>query len=335
MTDRRDAPEPAIAEAAEPAPARPTRSKPEPPRRVARPRAARAVIALSALALAAAAVRELSTRLAGWLHQRPEYEIALDAIELVPPPPACLKGGRDALLRQVAATSGLGDSIAALAARPDDLARRFALGSPWIEAVDQVAIEGHPPGLRVALRYREPVAALTVAGGGRVYLDRHGVVLPAAEIDTARLRPLVALSGWTGPIEPRPGLGLAPPGSEAETRLRAATRLCAFLQERAALNTPARPRVVAVNMRYGASLLYVQTDRGLWALWGEAPGQESPGQTDANRKWDQLCAWLAAHPEDAATASPGRYLVFTNDGARLESNRVEPRSGDRSRTDAG
>ncbi|GIW87577.1 MAG: hypothetical protein KatS3mg108_1901 [Isosphaeraceae bacterium] len=326
MTDRRDAPESALEESTPEAPARPrstvAASTPSP----LRPRLGRLALALGSLVVVLGIGWEAWSRIADWVHRHPEYQITLEEIDLIPPPPASLKGGRQALLRQIAANWGLGSTISALGCRPDDLARRLALSSSWIEAVEQVAILGHPPRLRVALRYRHPVAVLAIAGGGWIYLDRHGVVLPPAEVDPQQAGPLIAVRGWSGPIDPRPGLSLAPPGSESETRLRAAVRLCEFFQQQTARQL-GQPRIVAVNLRYGPTSLYAQTDWGLWVLWGEAPGEETPGNLDANRKWQLLRIWLETHPPDPSITSDS-YLIFTAESARLERFTVGGRSSD-------
>jgi hypothetical protein len=86
---------------------------------------------------------------------------------------------RATFLGEVRYAGGLPDTVNALdAADRDRLAAGFAK-HPWVEAVEGVAAEPGG-GVRVALRFRTPVLAVTTTEGVPRLLDAGGVLLPVA-----------------------------------------------------------------------------------------------------------------------------------------------------------
>jgi hypothetical protein len=103
---------------------------------------------------------------------RDRYRVAFADIACDTPPGL----DRPTFLAEVRYAGELPESVSPLdAADRDRLATGFAR-HPWVEAVE--AVTPAPGGVRVALRFRTPVLAVTTATGEPRLIDRHGVLLP-------------------------------------------------------------------------------------------------------------------------------------------------------------
>ncbi|HYH66847.1 MAG TPA: hypothetical protein VD866_19290 [Urbifossiella sp.] len=103
---------------------------------------------------------------------RDRYRVAFADIACDTPPGL----DRSTFLAEARYAGELTETVSPLdAADRDRLAAGFAK-HPWVEAVEAVTPE--PGGVRVALRFRAPVLAVTTATGEPRLLDRHGVLLP-------------------------------------------------------------------------------------------------------------------------------------------------------------
>lgn len=286
---------------------------------LARPNRRTALIGLGLLAGGgtAAIAYALAGSAAGWLHVQPEYQLPFDEIALDPEPPAYIKPGRLGLLRRVRRRANLPETLAVPALDLAELAGAFRKHSPWVLDVEQID-RSYPNRLVVKLKYREPVGLISPRGSAQILLDRHAIVLPADELDPAAAGPMLQLYGLDGPFDPKAGIGLAAPDSPEEERAVAAAALAGFLRDRllATGPLPNNRRIVAVNVRAGASKLYLWTDSGLWILWGPMPGDEPPGTPTAAEKWDQLRDWLVRNPNHSSQVQAS-VLFFQPDGAQL------------------
>lgn len=262
-----------------------------------------------------------------WLHAQPAYQMRFDELVLEPEVPAYIKIGKEGLLEEVRKRAGLGEEVALLNLDLGELARALAL-EPWIRSVEQVE-RGFPPRLTVRVRYREPVARAWLSRAGWVVLDREGVVLEAQELNLGATGPLVVISHLDraeAALDPRVGVSLGEPGSEARERVKAAVALADFLRRQTQggsgrLVSPIGfSQVSAVD---GAHELMALTTDGLWVRWGSAPGDEleSRNEPSALAKWSMMMERLA-RPEDRKPRNENVFLEFTRDGARL-------RQGDR------
>ena len=266
-----------------------------------------------------------------WLAGQPEHQIDWDEIQLNPEPPRYIRSGKSGLLSAVKKRLGSSASLSGLTQDLAEFARTFPLGSPWVEEVSEIRVEGYPNQLLVKLAYRTPCAILNLGGsnGTKILLDEHGVVIPYEDFDSTQSTGLMRIDGWNGDLEARPGLALASNGSPEEQQLQAATRLSSFVkgqgdQESSKVSVPL---LQAINLRYGPKQLFAQTREGLWVLWGEAPGEESAGQLTAEEKWNFLVDWLARNP--SASNRAGTYLFFTRKGAVIQAPKragSEPRA---------
>jgi hypothetical protein len=278
-----------------------------------------ALIAYLGLQAARSAVR--------WLHQQPLYQVRFQDIRLRQEPPSWFRGGTETFLRQVRERSKEAEVLSVLDLNPGRLKRDFK-ESPWVEEV--VRIEYPPQGIVVDLVYKRPVATHSSAPGAEVILDRNGHILPAEDIDTNELGPLIKITGklLQASTENRSG-GIwksGAPGAEAtrlEHCIREAASLAGFFQEpeRAGdrSSTPALHilSIFATDPRG----LFVQTAEGVMILWGETPAKEPAGSLTSQEKWEILKKWAGSNSRRELL--PGGYWTFTRSDLRP----VEPKSG--------
>ena len=150
----------------------PRRKKPGPPPGRSWRAAFAVVITLAVAAAALVALNTLGGDALRRIGGRDRYRVAFADIACDAPP------GLDRLtfLAEVRYVGELRETVSPLdAADRDRLAAGFAK-HPWVEAVEAVTPE--PGGVRVALRFRSPVLAVTTAANEPRLLDRHGVLLP-------------------------------------------------------------------------------------------------------------------------------------------------------------
>jgi hypothetical protein len=251
-----------------------------------------------------------------WLHRQPQYQIRFLDIQLQEAPPPWFRGGGDAFLRQVRENAKEDDVLAVLDLPHDRIELDFKQ-FPWVDNV--LRVEYPPQGIIVHLAYKTPVAIIPSPRGDALLLDSKGHLLPADDVDLARLGPLIKISdrGLANSAGAQTGHGIwkaAVPGVEGERLERAvlhAARLAGFLQNHArASEVPANPalRVLAIWATDPRGL-FLQTADGDMVLWGEAPGEEAPGGLEAPEKWDVLRKW--AKTADKRSLPQGDFWAFT------------------------
>ena len=170
------------------------------------------------------------------LHARPEHQIAFAEIELVPPPPAWIKGGAVGLLEEARRGANMPERFGALDIDKARIRNALALHSPWVRAVDRVELS-YPNRIAVAIRYREPVAFTYWKAGDPTFdLDAEGVILPRFDAEGRRAAGMVPIAAEDRrPIDARPGRYWSSIGPGGEVRepdppIRDATALARFLR---------------------------------------------------------------------------------------------------------
>jgi hypothetical protein len=288
------------------------------------------LVGLAALTLVGS---ELVGRAVRWLHAQPQYQTTFDAIELEPPPPPWFQGGRPVFLGRVRQAAGRGNGpFSAMDQNLADLAREFRLFR-WVKRVERTEHPA-PNRLLVRLQYRVPVAWARLPGERDVLLDEDGVILPLDEVEIEPLKhalllkgldlPLIPIEGLDPPSRPRPGYAWtapeeSPEAGRADERVRAATRLAAFLQS--SLSREPRPIAPALRpdlIHFEAAKkesLFVRNAEQEWIYWDQPPGRERPGEPTASQKWSDLREWAVRR--EAATTRKKHYLGFTKDGIEV------------------
>lgn len=294
-------------------------------RRTAVSRVVAVLVALAvAIPLLVLGTQRASRTLKGWLHQRDTYQLRFADIELLPPPPPWIKSGKTGLLERVRENANWPASISLLDVDLDALGRDFQRASPWIRSVDRKETS-YPNRLRLYVRYREPVAELTV-NRLRLVLDRDGVVLPDPDDlnldECGHLIKIVDLLPANAPAatyDARPGRALKRPvEGETDIALQAA-RLAAFFKAHIPAKPPSKPTCRVVAIHESPRGLFAETVEPTMILWGPAPGFERPGEPSAEEKWAMLEDWLEAH-NDLKTIQHPLFLAF-------DKGRVQVRGG--------
>jgi hypothetical protein len=270
-----------------------------------------------------------------WLGDQPAYQLPFREIVLDPPPPSWYRGGSFAFLEDVRRRARMPETIPLLKRNEVKLERAFEQ-SPWTEEVQRITYQ--PLGVTVRLAYRRPVA-LVEAASGRVYLvDPQAVILPQDDLDTeikqfVRAQGLIEINGrrLADPREPKPGITWQPlPGAAdaapGNDRIPAACRLAGFLVDR--MRSIDRVREAALSMRFINPMdlngrgLFLKNDQSTYILWGEAPGEESPGNLTAEEKWGNLKAWSSGG--NTHTEKESDYWEITSSGMILRSYARHP-----------
>lgn len=283
---------------------------------------------LAALAATVLVGKELLHLAMKWLHQQPEYQLRFLDIELSPPPPAWFRGGAEAFLRQVKENRKEDDLLPILELEPERIASDFKL-FPWVDDVSRV--EFPPQCIKVHLAYKKPVAVMAMPTGEKIVLDGQGHMLPTSDIDDEKLGPLIKING-TGLVHSpgnRPGdiwksAALPREADKQERGVLGAARLAAFLAEPSRASKAAALPALRFWTIYATDPPY---DRGLFVrsaedtiLWGSGPGEEAPGEPNAEEKWLMLEKW--ANNSARSSLLPGNFWAFSRTELRpVETNR--------------
>jgi hypothetical protein len=282
-------------------------------RKLAVSRIGRAILGLAVLtSLLIVVGSSLSRNLVPWLHGQDFYRVEFKDIELVPAPPAWIRGGRAELLEEVRGGRDDLESFSILDLKLDALLTDFRR-NPWIARADR-ATSTNPKRVTVYLEYREPVAVVLTEGRKSYPIDRGGIVLPGESLDPDHSGNLTKILASVPLGEPRSGIEW-PGEAEVRSRMILAARLAGFFRERAAeeasISPDARPVKIFANDPESTGLL-VQLADHTYVLWtrfhSKHPGD---GPTDAE-KWDRLKAWSVERKP--AVHALEEYLEFTRDG---------------------
>jgi hypothetical protein len=274
-----------------------------------------------------------------WLHHQSQYQVPLDDVDLVNAPPAWFRGGPQRFLEQLRQNAAAPRRISQLDVGPDQVAAEFKKYA-WVEDVATVT---YAPGrIRVALRYRQPVAWVNLLRGHQRVVDENGIILPAEDIDSGPLGALVKITGdgLLPPSDPRPGViwklqTHAGEMDEPEVRILAAARLAGFLiqPERfgQAAACPALRILEIIVSDFHRRGLFVMNAEGAEIWWEDAPGQERAGTPSALEKWRMLVDWQKT--TRARLLVKGDFWAFSRNGLRF--NCPHPDSPHRPRAGSG
>ena len=263
-------------------------------RRLALPRLAWAVAGSVALVglLALGGSRAVRTA-AGFLRDHPSQQIPIEEVRLVPAPDPWIGSGSARFLRAV----GDGDRVQLLDLDLEAVAKALRL-CPWVKDVGQIRREHGA--LTIPLTYYQPAAMAFVADGGRIVVDRDGIILPAEDIawetsdpKSRRLRgrsdALIQLEDFDPPAEPRAGSYWGRDGRADRLVVRAA-RLADFLAGSARRDGSGRLRfdLIRPDKAEPPLGLFARTADDVWVFWDWSPEVESPDRPPAVERWSRL-----------------------------------------------
>lgn len=199
------------------------------------------------------------------------YQVPFDRIEVSPP-----RGmGKDAFLAEVRFLAGGADTLSLL---DRDLPARLSAAfraHPWVAEVRSVAASPGS-GVKVALKFREPVMRVADPGGKTERLvDPSAILLPRLE----------GARGWPL-LETEPERGPAPPGQPWPSQVvKEAARLAGILASGNFSGQVTSLRRAGIDWTIG-------TPKGN-VRWGRGPGLEVAGEPAPAEKVAALAAWLA------------------------------------------
>lgn len=216
---------------------------------------------------------------------RPIYRLAVENIEITPPP----SWVRTDLRTEVVRDGALNDLTIFDKDATIRVYQAFEL-HPWVARVKRVS--KHPPArLVVDLEYREPVAWMEVPGatpgaeGGVIPVDGLAHVLPSRDFGSQHLGDYLRISI----PEPRP-YGLA--GTAwGDSRVLGATKIAVVLRE---IWKPLGLYRIQVSAESSASrevegcVYELETLQRQQIIWGSAPGSEQPREPAASVKVQRL-----------------------------------------------
>lgn len=266
------------------------------------------VVLLSLLALLGS---RLAGHMAGWIHRQSSYQLPFHEIDLDPPPPAWIRGGREELLETIR-EGRWPDRISVAEVDLKHLADDFRLFSPWVVRVESIR-RSYPNALTVRLAYRKPCALYRTARTREpILLDRHASILPLVDVEPALVQTLPHLTD----LDPEPGPARTAPGSRLnDPRVeRALLLIDHLLGNRSDLEKAGTLRKFG-NVTLNEHGLYVQIRDDLFVLWDGPPGRDATTELDDTGKWAQLVLWYGQN-SGSSVRSP-YYLGFQRDRIEL------------------
>jgi hypothetical protein len=206
----------------------------------------------------------------------------------------------------------------------------------WVEDVARVTYS--PGRISVDLRYRQPVAWVSIPRGQQRIIDEKGIILPVEDVDVEPLGALIKITGdgLLEPADPRPGViwkakAYTIEADQPDPKILAAARLAGFLRDpdRLALAAayPALRMLEIIVSDYGRRRLFVMNAEGAEIWWDDAPGREPAGKPGAVDKWRMLVDWRESNR--ARFLEEGDFWAFTRKGLSFNcphpSSRHQPR----------
>jgi hypothetical protein len=261
----------------------------------------------------------VSRTLVAWLHHQPEYQLRFADIEIEPPVPPWIKGGRKALLENIQAGRKALDSFSALDIPLEQIRNAFHL-NPWVSSTDRV-VRTFPNKVTIFVTLREPMARVSVANKSWFIVDREGKVLPEEEVELSRLDLPVMIVLKTPPSSP-PIAGLDWPGvqntetSGSKSRVALSISLARFLRDRMSAEKGRKnvPQVASIFVDEKDYLgLMLKFDNRLHVFWGRDADRGKSSEPSDLEKWRRITArtW---DQEGLTTPKFRLYLEFTRDG---------------------
>ncbi len=238
----------------------------------------RAILAIAVVAAVFFGSRLLWRMVREHVETRPEYQAAVDNIQITPLPAWIHTDVKTEVIRD----AGLPAELSILDDRLiDRLKQAFAL-HPWIARVDKVE-RSYPNHIQVEVVYRRPVAMVEVRGG-LLPIDAEAVLLPTADFSPAEAENYLRISGASSsPLGP---LGTA----WADPAVAASAKLAALLQPVWSQLQLRRIRIRNLIAPSGAQMMYLElaTRSGTTFVWGPAPDTEAPQEPTAAEKLSRL-----------------------------------------------
>lgn len=254
-------------------------------------------LVLVATALLAAAGWQRVQSMLPKLEQRADFLIPLERIEVTQPP----KWVPADLVSQVVDGAHLPRDLSVLDRETlPEIADAFTR-HPWVDHVERV-IARSPPGLKVELAYRIPVAMIRVQGG--VYpVDRHGVLLPPEDFSPKDAEGFPLVIG----VKTTPqGAAGTPWGDDTVMEAARLAETLAPVWQRLGLEKIACPKTGELDQGLPETAWLVQS-RGSWVVWGRAPGEDHPGELSPEQKIGRLEKY---HADFGGFDKPhGPYLI--------------------------
>lgn len=218
------------------------------------------------------------------LSTRPEYRISFAKIQLIPAPEHPVPAN---LVEQVANQSGLPQELSILSETlTEDLAQAFRR-HPWVSKVIRVR-KSFPPAIMVEVEYRQPVVMAQIQGG-RVPIDAHGVILPTGDFSASDTNRFPLVQNVESKPKIRPGSVWKDPG------ILAAARLAQHLSDRwtkLKLASISISRVDNPATDPNDVVLELIGNGGSRIVWGRPPGNDHPGELEAEQKVGRLEKYL-------------------------------------------
>jgi hypothetical protein len=278
--------------------------------------------ALAASVLVAAGAFHGVKNLKVWVIRKSPLTLTADDVSLQPEAPKWLIDGRERVVAQIPELGRTDDPANLLELDANEIAKRLRMGMPWLESVESVHLR-YPGTLEIRATFRRPLMALKLKDQGVVLLDRHGVILPEADVRKDMSESLiefnfpdtlvqdVAARGGKSPFD-------IPVGQIWEdVRVGEALRLAKFLTDKQQIRSSSKKLIRHITAVDVKDRLIVRTVDGLWIMWGRPPGDESPGEPDAETKWRHLMTWLESANMPTGVNLNKAILVFEKDRAVL------------------
>jgi hypothetical protein len=226
---------------------------------------------------------------------RDRYLLPASAITISPPPEWIVADVRD----QVVHSSGLDGRLSILdAGFVEAIKHAFAL-HPWVLSVDRIE-KRFPPGVHVALTYRQPLAVIETARGELLPVDRDGRHLPADDVPLIRREYLPRAIGI---------VGQPPVGQRWEdARVQGAIEIVGYLTEvweplhLKAITPRARPEIRGERQFFVYDIV---TDGGTRIIWGASPHAGAPGEAPFDVKLARLKSCVEQYGPLNSLKAPG------------------------------
>jgi hypothetical protein len=243
----------------------------------------RTLTVIAAAAIAIVGSRLLWQKVQSHVASQPEYLVAIDDVEITPPPSWIHTDIKADVIRDAGLKKKISilDSHAAVR-----LSEAFAL-NPWVARVAAVHTS-YPAHIRIDLVYRRPVAMVEVAGG-LLPIDVHGILLPTTGFSAAEAHDYPRIAGVTS--SPR-GLIGTPWGDVGVEHAAKLAELLADVWQALKLHQVQFQSATETD-NPGSVALQLVTQGGTVFLWGSAPGEESADEAKAVDKLARLQKMLA------------------------------------------
>ena len=212
--------------------------------------------------------------LIGWLQEF--YQLPFRSIRLDTDLPSWYRGGVDDFLDRVRRYAREEETLRVLRLEPHRIERAFG-HHPLVDRVVRVT---YPPlGVRVRLRFCQPVALVEISATERYLLDEKATILPWEEVNLDRLEavgPLIGIKGerLASPLDSQPGATWKPSPAvldinEGNGRIPAAVKLAGFLARKIRALGPARAPALDLREICVTDHPRQVKSRGLWLWNGE------------------------------------------------------------------